>query len=1502
MRPDPSALLDRGLAFHREGRLGEAEAAYREALALAPGHPEALHLLGLARLGQGDAAGAVRCIREAWAGAPNDPAIAYNLGAACLDAGLPGEAIPPLARLLESDPDHAQARFNLGEARRRTGDLEGAVPLLEAAVKDLPGLPEVPNALGLAYRGLQRSREARAAFESALAADPAFFEAEVNLGLLDLDAGDLAGALARWEPLADRLEASPVLAYNVGAALMKRGEPAKAVDLFRQALAADPAFLEARIGEGHGLRLAGDPAAALASFEAVLASDPGHGEALEGRGQALLALGRKEEAQAAFEAALGRGDGDPKARARVLAGLGSAHRAAGQEAEAEARLREALALDPALPEASLNLGVLYTAQGRLPEAYGALLLAASLDRAPAARLALATAVPAIIPSREDIARERASLGEFLDWLEEEALLSKDPLQDFLLPTFFNAYRGLGNRDLHSRLARILELAHPALAWMAPHCLEPCDWQGQRPLRVGFISRHFKNHSIGKTSLGLIRETDPARFTRVVFGFEEPRDETGRAIRDAADRFVTLPFDLAEARRRIADEALDVLFYQDLGMEPFTWLLAFARLAHVQCVSFGHPDTTGIPNVDWWVSGRNFEAGGAQAHYSERLHCLEDVGPLAYYHRPEEPGPRDRARYGLPEGVRIYLCPQTLFKLHPDFDGLLEGILRGDPEGMVVLLRRDIAHWRAQLEARFAARFPGHLDRVRFLDRLDEDDFNGLLRLADVVLDTPHFNGMNTTLQALAMGTPVVTLPTEFQRGRHVQGMYRRMGWTELVASSPEHYVALALRLARDPAFRAAAVAEIEARRDVLFEDASVVRQFEAFYERAVKAAQEPLPRDLKVAVITPYHGEPEAMLRQGHESVLAQTYPATHILVSDGPGAPFVQGWQAQAMELPVAARDNGHTPRTVGALAAIRQGFDAIAYLDADNWLHPRHLEHLVRCHRRTGAAVVASRRTYRRWDDGSPMPFDVDPSLESATVDTGCYLFTRAAFRFQPLWSLMPRPFSPVGSRVFYNALRESAVPLAFNGAATLNFRSQYLQTYTALGEAPPDIAKTGAWDEAANALHLEQPPQVRADLAAWFPGAADVRAARWRCPLPMFGFGPTPEEIDAVTASEPVPEPRPPVAPRRILLVTDLAVDPRKGGSEQRFQAVLRALLEEGHDVRHYSLAPGTGAPPSLKALEAAHGAYRFEGGIFEALPRLPDFEVLWFAHLWNEASLDAAGMLRLVLRRLAPAPFPVVFDANDYLYKAQAPLLPALERAALQKRYNALLRHADAAIFVSGLDRAQALRFAGGSPDRAHVVSAAVEPVASACAVPFEARRGLCFFGGDHAGNVDAVQFFLDDIFPRVLAADPGLELHLYGIGMDPARLSVGEAVAPRVVFHGWVEDLSAALARHRAQVVPVRLGAGIKIKVLDSLAHGTPVVGTPRGFEGLGVEDGVSALVADAPEAFAAQVLRLHGDAALWQRLQAGGLAHVRGTFTREALRDALRGVLGSLDRRASCGR
>src|SRR5260370_5021958 len=106
-------------------------------------------------------------------------------------------------------------------------------------------------------------------------------------------------------------------------------------------------------------------------------------------------------------------------------------------------------------------------------------------------------------------------------------------------------------------------------------------------------------------------------------------------------------------------------------------MACTRLAPVQCVHWGHPLTTGLPTVDYFLSGRRLEVPEADAHYVEKLVRFERV-PM-HYERPVLSRPaKSRAELGFSERVTLYGCPQTLFKFHPEFDALLAGVLRGAP--------------------------------------------------------------------------------------------------------------------------------------------------------------------------------------------------------------------------------------------------------------------------------------------------------------------------------------------------------------------------------------------------------------------------------------------------------------------------------------------------------------------------------------------------------------------------------------------------------------------------------------------------------------------------------------------------------------------------------------------------------------------------------------------------------------------------------------------------------
>src|SRR5207237_1565690 len=136
-----------------------------------------------------------------------------------------------------------------------------------------------------------------------------------------------------------------------------------------------------------------------------------------------------------------------------------------------------------------------------------------------------------------------------------------------------------------------------------------------------------------------------------------REEVASAIQKAADRHVALSISLPAARRAIAAEQLDVLFYADLGMDPITYSLAFSRLAPVQCVTWGHPVTSGIPAMDYFISSDLLETEEAAEHYTERLIRLKSLAVC--YPRPEPPVPlRPRSHFGLPDEGTLYACPQN----------------------------------------------------------------------------------------------------------------------------------------------------------------------------------------------------------------------------------------------------------------------------------------------------------------------------------------------------------------------------------------------------------------------------------------------------------------------------------------------------------------------------------------------------------------------------------------------------------------------------------------------------------------------------------------------------------------------------------------------------------------------------------------------------------------------------------------------------------------------------
>lgn len=203
-------------------------------------------------------------------------------------------------------------------------------------------------------------------------------------------------------------------------------------------------------------------------------------------------------------------------------------------------------------------------------------------------------------------------------------------------------------------------------------------------------------------------------------------------------------------------------------------------------------------------------------------------------------------------------------------------------------------------------------------------------------------------------------------------------------------------------------------------------------------------------------------------------------------------------------------------------------------------------------------------------------------------------------------------------------------------------------------------------------------------------------------------------------------------------------------------------------------------------------------------------------------------------------------------------------------------ADATIVVSAAE-AEVLRREGVTRP-VHVIPL-IQPVFRAGAT-FERRAGLCFLGSyGHPPNGDAVRHFTTEIWPVVAAALPEARFEIVGRG---APVLPEAAHAARIVAHGHVPDLADVFGRVRLSVAPLRFGAGMKGKVIASLAHGVPVVTTSIGAEGIGLRHRHDAMIADTPEAFAAAVCELHESEALWRTLSANGYALAERDFSRAA--------------------
>lgn len=573
----------------------------------------------------------------------------------------------------------------------------------------------------------------------------------------------------------------------------------------------------------------GDHAAAAAAFERAVAGRETEASFHFSLAEALAGLGRDEAAARHVRRFLELAEaGDPR-RARACMMQLAWHEARGDEEGATDCAARAIAAAQRDPELLTYVAVGCFQESRAGDARRALARRIALEDEYATRVHRAAMLPAIYDSREEIDAVRRCFGAELDeLLAREARAASKPERAIGNLPFYLAYHNANNAGLLRKFCAVARRACREESQPLPTTRAPGK------LRVGFVSTFFYSHSVGRTTIGLMRDLPRENIDVHVFAVGPAEDPMRAAIERAADRYYRLPHDLDIVRAAIGAARLDALVFADIGMHPLTYFLALGRLAPLQLATWGHSETSGVDTIDFYLSARDVEVEGAQTHYSEVL-----LWPKAFflpgYERPRAVARPEREALGLPGARTLYACLQPEFKLHPDTDAIFASILERDPRAEILLLASRPG-WSARIRRRLARSLGVNAQRVRFVPHSrDNRRFLAILASVDVLLDPLYFGGCNSSCEAFALGVPVVTLPGSHLYGRFTGALYREMRLTECVAHSVEDYVERALRIGREPELRRAVSGEILRRCEVLFERKDLTLEFARFIVAKVSA-------------------------------------------------------------------------------------------------------------------------------------------------------------------------------------------------------------------------------------------------------------------------------------------------------------------------------------------------------------------------------------------------------------------------------------------------------------------------------------------------------------------------------------------------------------------------------------------------------------------------------------------------------------------------------------------
>jgi len=657
-----------------------------------------------------------------------------------------------------------------------------------------------------------------------------------NLGLVHNAILDFQSALKCFDLAIVSNPNIPETHNNRGNALKGLNKNQEAINAYQQALSLRPNYAEALSNQGVIVLEEGSPQKALPLFEKAIQANPNLAVAFNNLGNALTQLDLYQDAFQCFERALQINNQYLEA----CLNFGNCLKRAKQISAAIDCYQHALKINSDDAQTYYLLGEIYydTGDADLAKTY----LAKSLDLNPKnieAQFALAISqIPKVYKSKQELQDSRSTFASQLNALEGiaiereatgkiENILGKHP--------FYLAYQDEDNAHLLSQYGVIC--AEHAKSIQHSIAKPAVTVESSQKIKIGIVSKYFCKHPVWDAiTRGWVAHLNPDQFEVQLFNTNGVEDAETEYAKTNAANYINCGSSIQRAAQVIAKQNLDALLYPEISMDTTSKALACLRLAPIQIASWGHPETTGLPTIDFYLSADLLEPENAKSLYSEALVQLPNLGTYVECDQTIAIAP-DLDGLGIDPALPILLCAGSPSKYNPKHDSIFVEIAKRLGQCQFIFFDFDenlTAILRERLQTAFAHAQLDANQFLRFVPFLKKEEFYGLMQKADLYLDTIGFSGFNTAIQALMCDLPVVTMEGARMRGRLASAILNRIGLSNLICQSTDAYVDLVVELTQNQQSLNTYKDKIAKSKNTLFNDLEPIKALEDFLIQQIR--------------------------------------------------------------------------------------------------------------------------------------------------------------------------------------------------------------------------------------------------------------------------------------------------------------------------------------------------------------------------------------------------------------------------------------------------------------------------------------------------------------------------------------------------------------------------------------------------------------------------------------------------------------------------------------------